>query len=46
VPAALDPSSGSSIFHSVEQLGLKLDSRKLGVDQLVIDNLERTPTED
>jgi uncharacterized protein (TIGR03435 family) len=45
VPAALDP-SGSSIFHSVEQLGLKLDSRRLPVDQLVIDHLERTPTED
>jgi uncharacterized protein (TIGR03435 family) len=45
VPAALDP-SGSSIFHSVEQLGLRLDSRRLPVDQLVIDHLERTPTED
>jgi uncharacterized protein (TIGR03435 family) len=46
VPAALDPSSGSSVFHSVEQLGLKLDSRKTPVDQLVIDHLERAPTED
>jgi uncharacterized protein (TIGR03435 family) len=44
-PAASDP-SGSSIFRSVEQLGLKLDSRKTPVDQLIIDHLERTPTED
>ena len=44
-PAASDP-SGSSIFRSVEQLGLKLDSRKTPVDQLVIDHLERMPTED
>jgi uncharacterized protein (TIGR03435 family) len=44
-PAASDP-SGGSIFRSVEQLGLKLDSRKTPIDHLVIDHLERTPTED
>jgi uncharacterized protein (TIGR03435 family) len=44
-PAALDP-SGSSIFRSVEQLGLTLDSRKAPIDHLIIDHLERTPTED
>jgi uncharacterized protein (TIGR03435 family) len=44
-PGAADP-SGGSIFRSVEQLGLKLDARKTPVDQLVIDHLERTPTED
>jgi uncharacterized protein (TIGR03435 family) len=30
----------------VENLGLKLDSRKTPVDLLVIDRLEKTPTED
>jgi uncharacterized protein (TIGR03435 family) len=44
-PAAADP-SGGSIFRSVDRLGLKLDSRKTPIDQLVIDHLERTPTED
>ena len=44
-PSAADPSS-SSIFRSVEQLGLKLDSRKTPVEQIVIDHLERMPTED
>jgi uncharacterized protein (TIGR03435 family) len=45
-PAAADPSGGSTIFRSVEQLGLKLDSRKTSVEQIVIDHLERTPTDD
>jgi uncharacterized protein (TIGR03435 family) len=45
-PAAADPSGGSSIFRSVEQLGLKLDARKTPIEQLIVDHLERTPTED
>lgn len=45
-PTAPDPSGGSSIFRSVEQLGLKLDSHKTTVEQIVIDHLERAPTED
>jgi uncharacterized protein (TIGR03435 family) len=45
-PTAADPSGGSSIFRSVEQLGLKLDARKTPIEQLIIDHLERTPTED
>lgn len=45
-PSAPDPTGGSSIFRSVEQLGLKLDSRKTTVEQIVIDHLERVPTED
>jgi uncharacterized protein (TIGR03435 family) len=40
-----DP-SGASIFQSVENMGLKLDARKMPVDFLVIDRLEKTPTED
>jgi uncharacterized protein (TIGR03435 family) len=42
--AASDP-SGSSIFASVQQLGLKLEPRKLPVETLVIDHLEKTPAE-
>jgi uncharacterized protein (TIGR03435 family) len=45
-PAAPDPSGASSIFRSVEQLGLKLEARKMVVEQIVIDHLERMPTED
>ena len=37
--------SGSSIFGAVEKLGLKLDSRKMPVETIVIDHLEKTPTE-
>jgi len=40
-----DP-TGTSVFQSVENLGLKLDSRKSPIDLLVIDRLEKTPTED
>jgi len=43
--AASDPGGGSSVFGSVQKLGLKLEPRKAKVEQLVIDNVERTPTE-
>jgi uncharacterized protein (TIGR03435 family) len=42
--AAPDP-SGGSLFTSVQQLGLKLEKRKLPGNFLVIDHVERTPTE-
>lgn len=42
--AASDP-SGSSIFRSVQELGLKLDSQKAPVGRIVIDSIERVPTE-
>jgi uncharacterized protein (TIGR03435 family) len=42
--AASDP-AGSSLFSSVQQLGLKLDSRKLAYDFIVIDHAEKAPTE-
>ena len=42
--AASDP-SGASIFVAVQQLGLKLDPQKQPMERLVIDHLERTPTE-
>jgi uncharacterized protein (TIGR03435 family) len=38
-----DP-SGSSIFASIQNLGLKLDPRKLPLELLVIDHIEKTPT--
>jgi uncharacterized protein (TIGR03435 family) len=41
---ASEPSTGS-IFQSVQQLGLKLESRKAPIDQIVIDHLEKIPTE-
>lgn len=42
--AASDP-SGLSIFSSVQRLGLKLEPRKAPVDLIVIDHLEKMPTE-
>jgi uncharacterized protein (TIGR03435 family) len=45
--AASDPAGGgSSIYASVKKLGLKLEPRKAQVEQLVIDHVEKTPTED
>ena len=41
---ASDPSS-NSVFTSVKQLGLQLDSRKTPVEFIVIDRIEKTPTE-
>jgi uncharacterized protein (TIGR03435 family) len=42
--AASDP-GGLSIFAAVQQLGLKLEPRKAPLDLIVIDHLEKTPTE-
>jgi uncharacterized protein (TIGR03435 family) len=36
---------GSSILTSVQQLGLKLEARKSPLDMIVIDHLEKLPTE-
>ena len=43
-PTASDP-SGSSIFQTVQQLGLRLEPRKAPVETIVVDHLEKTPTE-
>ncbi|HEX3876570.1 MAG TPA: TIGR03435 family protein [Bryobacteraceae bacterium] len=44
VGGASDP--GFTIFRAVEsQLGLKLEHKKLAVDLLVVDSVDRTPTE-
>ena len=42
---APDPSGGQSIFRAAQSLGLKLVQRKVPVEQLVIDHVEKTPTE-
>ena len=41
---ASDPSSGS-VFASVQQLGLRLDPRKAPIEFVVVDHVEKTPTE-
>jgi len=43
---ASEPTGGSTVFESVKKLGLKLEPRKANVEQLVIDHVEKTPTED
>jgi uncharacterized protein (TIGR03435 family) len=42
--AASDP-SGAMVSSSVEKLGLKLDARKAPVESIVVDHLEKTPTD-
>ena len=43
--AASDPSGSSTLFKAVQALGLKLEQRKAVVEHLVIDHVEKTPTE-
>lgn len=43
--AASDPGGGGSVFNAVERLGLKLDPRKEPVETIVVDHIEKTPTE-
>jgi uncharacterized protein (TIGR03435 family) len=42
--AASDPASGS-VFTAVQQLGLRLEPRKSAIETIVVDHLEKTPTE-
>jgi len=43
---ASDPGAGgSSLADAVQSMGLKLESRKAVVEQLIVDHLEKTPTE-
>jgi uncharacterized protein (TIGR03435 family) len=44
-PPPPNPNPGVSIFTSVQELGLKLESRKLQLPTIVIDKIEKTPTE-
>src|SRR5215471_9174312 len=40
------PDSGPTIYVAIqEQLGLKLESKKVPIDVIVIDHIERTPAE-
>jgi uncharacterized protein (TIGR03435 family) len=43
--AVMEGASGDSLFAAVETLGLKLDARKGPLDVLVIDHIEKTPSE-
>ena len=43
--AASDPTASGSHFSSIQQLGLKLESRKVPVETIVVDKLEKMPTE-
>jgi uncharacterized protein (TIGR03435 family) len=47
VAEASDPGggTGSTVYGSVEKAGLKLEKRKAVVEQLVIDSVEKNPTE-
>jgi uncharacterized protein (TIGR03435 family) len=46
VPVASDPGGGgTSLADAVQSMGLKLESRKATVDQLIVDHIEKTPTE-
>jgi uncharacterized protein (TIGR03435 family) len=43
---ASDPAgAGSTVYASVEKLGLKLEPRKTPMEQLIVDHAEKTPTE-
>ena len=37
--------SGSAVFKAVERLGLKLESRKMPIEMIVVDHVEKAPTE-
>jgi uncharacterized protein (TIGR03435 family) len=43
-PQASDPSS-NAVFTSIQQLGLRLEPRKAPVEVIVVDRVEKTPTE-
>jgi len=36
---------GTSIYATVQQLGLKLETRKSPVEMIVVDHIEKTPTD-
>ncbi len=44
-PAAEASDPSSSVFTSVAQLGLKLEPRKLPIDLIIVEHLEKLPTE-
>jgi uncharacterized protein (TIGR03435 family) len=44
-PAVASDPTGSSIFASIQQLGLKLEARKAPLPFIVVDHFEKSPTE-
>ena len=43
--AASDPGSAGSLFNAISALGLKLENRKAPVEALVIEHIEKVPTD-
>lgn len=43
-PSASDPAEGS-LFNSIQRMGLKLESRKTPVETIIIDHVEKAPTD-
>jgi uncharacterized protein (TIGR03435 family) len=43
-PGAMDPGS-SAVFTAIQQYGLKLEPRKAPIEMLIIDHVEKTPTD-
>jgi uncharacterized protein (TIGR03435 family) len=43
--AASTPGGGSTVFAAMEKLGLKLDARKAPVETIVVDHVEKAPTD-
>ncbi|HUB82044.1 MAG TPA: TIGR03435 family protein [Bryobacteraceae bacterium] len=43
-PSAMDPGS-SAVFSAIQQYGLKLEPRKAPIDMLIVDRVEKTPTD-
>jgi uncharacterized protein (TIGR03435 family) len=41
----LDGSNGDSLFTAIETIGLKLEQRKAPIEVLVIDHIEKSPTD-
>jgi uncharacterized protein (TIGR03435 family) len=44
-PAEASDPSGSSIYQSLQNMGLKLDARKAPIEAIVVDHVEKMPTE-
>jgi len=42
---ASDPGGGSTLSDALQSMGLKLESRKAMLEQLIVDHIEKTPTE-
>jgi uncharacterized protein (TIGR03435 family) len=45
LPGDVADSPGSSVTKAVQQLGLRLEARKVRVETIVVDHLEKTPVE-